>query len=378
MKRTRIFAEQFSLGEGNVTVAVKDCIDIAGHRTACGSGALADRPPATTHAEVVRHLLERGARIVGKAAMHELAYGITGINMWFGTTPNPLFPDLISGGSSSGSAAAVAAGLVDLALGTDTGGSVRMPAACCGVFGFKPSFGRISRTGCYPEHSSLDCVGPFARDMQMLERGMALIDSGWFPVEAPDTLRLGMAVDVEADAAILNALEQQLKKAGVELVPVTLEGMEEAFGAGMAIIAAESWSAYHSLVEDPRMGDDVRQRLLSASQVTEGQVNQAEAVRKAFRAVVDSALAGVDALVMPTLPNAPPTIEELSDPSMTLRLTALVRPFNLTGHPALTIPVGTIGGRPFACQLVGRMGDDERLCSIGRVIEERMHGKLAQ
>lgn len=140
-------------------VAVKDVIDIAGTPTRAGSRALADRPAAATHARAVQHLLDAGCRIVGKANMHELAFGMTGVNDWTGTPVNPRYPNLVPGGSSSGSATAVAAGLWDWALGTDTGSSIRAPAACCGVVGLKPTFGRLSRHGLTPENSSLDCVG---------------------------------------------------------------------------------------------------------------------------------------------------------------------------------------------------------------------------
>ena len=124
---------------------------------------------------MVQALLDGGCRIIGKTSLHELAFGTTGINAWTGTPDNPLYPGRIPGGSSSGSATAVAAGLCDFSLGTDTGGSVRIPAACCGVFGLKPSFGRVSRRGVMPEQSTLDCVGPFARDMDMLIEAMGLI-----------------------------------------------------------------------------------------------------------------------------------------------------------------------------------------------------------
>jgi amidase len=124
----------------------------------------ADAPKAARHAVVVQALLDAGCVIVGKTTMHELAYGVTGVNGWSGTPLNPRFPDRVPGGSSSGSAVAVAANLVDFALGTDTGGSIRIPAASCGIVGLKTTFGRVSREGVHPRTSSLDCVGPFARD----------------------------------------------------------------------------------------------------------------------------------------------------------------------------------------------------------------------
>ena len=352
---------------GGLKVVVKDCIDIAGHPTRLGSGALICQPPAPEHAQVVANILAGGGSIVGKAQMHELAYGVTGVNAMFGTPLNPRFPALIPGGSSSGSAAAIAAGLADIAIGTDTGGSIRLPATCCGVFGLKPSFGRVSRVGCHPARSSLDCIGPFARDVAGLEAAMGLIDPSFVPVQAPRKLLLGR-VSASAEPCIDHAIDRALASTEIHLNPVDLPLLEEAFAAGITIMAAECWSAFGALVEDSGMGEDVRARLLAASSVTADQLAQAEAVRGAFVAAVDAALAGVDALVLPTLPSLPPAYDELGDAAKTLRLTALVRPFNLSGHPALTIPVESQRGRPVGLQLIGRLGGDEALCAVARVL----------
>src|SRR5690606_8879821 len=148
---------EFLLGGSGRRVAIKDSIDIAGYPTRSGSHAFADAPPATRHAHVVQAVLDAGWQIVGKTSLHELAFGVTGINDWSGTPVNPQAPDRVPGGSSSGSAVAVAAGLADIAIGTDTGGSVRVPAACCGIAGLKPTYGRVSRIGAQPAVSSLDC-----------------------------------------------------------------------------------------------------------------------------------------------------------------------------------------------------------------------------
>ncbi|KAB0648748.1 amidase, partial [Burkholderia territorii] len=155
------FIDTFTLGGPGPTIAIKDTIDIAGHPTRAASRALADTPPAEQHADVVRLLLDAGWQIAGKANMHELAFGMTGINDYTGTPVNPQDPTRIPGGSSSGSASLVGLGAVDAALGTDTGGSIRGPAACCGVVGMKPTFGRVSRRGVAPAVTTLDCVGPF-------------------------------------------------------------------------------------------------------------------------------------------------------------------------------------------------------------------------
>ena len=172
-------------GDG-MRVAIKDCIDVAGETTTAGSRALAARAPSARDAAVVARLRGAGCTIAGRVTMHELAYGVTGVNGWTGTPINPAYPHLVPGGSSSGSAAAVAAGLVDAAIGTDTGGSIRVPAACCGVVGFKPSFGRVSRDGLTPASSSLDCAGPVARSISATDRAKGpaqsrLLDAGVRP-----------------------------------------------------------------------------------------------------------------------------------------------------------------------------------------------------
>ena len=372
MAKDAIFVEQFRIGGAGPSVAIKDCIDIAGWPTRAGSRAFVDQPPASRHADVVEAILSGGGQIVGKTNMHELAYGVTGVNPWLGTPRNTRYPDLIPGGSSSGSAAAVAAGLAEIAIGTDTGGSIRMPAACCGVVGLKPSFGRVSRRGCTPASSSLDCVGPFARDVAGIEAAMALIDPGFTPAPVPTTVRLGW-VTTEADPGIVEVVRAALERPGVELVDVDLEDMHAAFEAGIAIMAAEMWDLFGPLSDDARMGADVQARIRAAASITPDQVAAAEGVRQRFRAQVDALLHDVDALALPTLPTVPPALDDLGDAARMLRLTLLIRPFNLTGHPAISLPIDGPGGKPAAVQLVGAMMADDMLCAIAH----RVLGDLA-
>ncbi|WP_138465545.1 amidase [Poseidonocella sp. HB161398] len=348
--------ERFSLGGSGLTVAVKDCIDIAGHVTACGSAALRGRAPAARNADVVDSLLAAGCRIIGKAAMHELAFGMTGVNAAFGTPVNPRWPDRIPGGSSSGSAVAVAAGLCDFAVGTDTGGSVRQPAACCGLWGIKPSFGRISRRGATPAESSLDCIGAFARDGGMLVRAMEAMDPGFAPATpgaAPVLLQLDAGLPGIATAE--------------------LPGLDAAFAAGMTLIAIETEAAFgHLLDAGAAIGPDIAARLAAAREIPAGKIAAAERIRAAFTAEVDALLERCDAIVTPALAGIPPTLAGARDPQSVLGLTRYQRPFNLSGHPAIVLPRPGPGGLPAGLQIIGRKGDDARLCAIAIRLAESL------
>ncbi|MES2259373.1 MAG: amidase [Pseudomonadota bacterium] len=390
------FVSRFILGGDGPTVAVKDSIDIEGFPTRAGSAALEESAPAAAHADVVQSLLDAGWRIVGKASMHELAYGMTGINQWAGTPVNPQDASLIPGGSSSGSATAVGGGEADGALGSDTGGSIRVPAACCGVIGFKPTFGRVSRRGAWPRESSLDCVGPFAREMAVLNRLMAAIAPGFDEAAAgvpmagarigvlaqnqmqrPGSDPRGLTPDSASDfgqqiaTPVREALAAALAASGWHTQTVELAGMQAAFEAGLTIINRETWNAFGNLTKRGQLGADVERRLLLAATTTDAQLLQAEQVRERFTAAVDRALAQVDALALPTLPTLPPSLAEVDAGASVIATSALVRPFNLSGHPALSIPIPVPGSALKAgLQLVGRKGDDERLCALGLHLQQ--------
>ncbi|CRM11842.1 Glutamyl-tRNA(Gln) amidotransferase subunit A [Pseudomonas sp. 31 R 17] len=364
--------EQLSLGCDGPTVMVKDTIDIAGLPTRASSQALADAAPATAHADVVQALLDKGCRLVAKTSLHELAFGTTGINRWAGTAPNPRFPGRIPGGSSSGSAAAVAAGLADFSLGTDTGGSVRIPACCCGVFGFKPTFGRVSRRGVMPTHSSLDCVGPFAASLPMLVTAMQAIDTTFKPVPAPAAPRLGI-VTVQASAAVQHVIDAAVAGSQLPNEPFTLPSLKAAYDAGMVVINRETFDACGHLLDTGKVGADIAARLAAAGNTTATALAEAEQVRVRFTAEVDAALQQVDVLVLPTMPDFPLTLANAADTQAVLGMTAFVRPFNLSGHPALSIPLASAEGLPVGLQLVAAKGADEQLLAIAGRLLERLY-----
>src|SRR5215471_7414043 len=224
-------------------VAVKDLIDVAGLPTTAGSRAVADRAgPAAADAVCLaglRAAIARGeACLAGKTNLHELAYGISGINRAFGTPVNPLDPALVPGGSSSGSAVAVATGEADVAYGSDTGGSIRILAACCGVAGLKTTWGRIPLAGVRPLAPSLDTVGPMARDVPGLTAGMALLEPG-FTVSADLPAVVGRLA-IDADPAITEAVDGALRAAGLDVRPIALPGLAEVTAASITVLEAQT------------------------------------------------------------------------------------------------------------------------------------------
>lgn len=232
-------------------VAVKDLIDVAGLPTTAGSLAVADlaRPAAADAACLtgLRAAIARGqACLAGKVNLHEMAYGISGINTAFGTPVNPLDPALVPGGSSSGSAVAVATGEADIAYGSDTGGSIRIPAACCGVAGLKTTWGRVPLGGVWPLAPSLDTVGPLARDVAGLVTGMALLEPG-FTVSAGPPAAVGR-VTMETDPAIATAVDAALAATGWQISPVVLRGLDAAMTAAMTVLDAAASSTVMAAV----------------------------------------------------------------------------------------------------------------------------------
>ncbi|MBN3764788.1 amidase [Burkholderia sp. Ac-20365] len=370
------FISEFALSKDPAaqgpTIAIKDSIDVAGYPTTGASRSLADAPPAAAHAEVVQRLLDAGWRITGKTNMHELAFGMTGINDYTGTPVNPQDAARIPGGSSSGSASAVGLKLVDAALGTDTGGSIRGPAACCGVVGLKPTFGRVSRKGAVPRESTLDCVGPFTRDIATLVAAMAAIAPAFDTnVAKRASAHANVAiVSADADAAIRQGVERAVQISGLASRVIELDGLKEAFEAGLAVINVETAREFAHLVETGKLGADIDARLRVAVQTTQAQLDTAERARRAFTAVVDQALESVDVLVLPTLPTLPITVEAARNGTPVLTMSSLIRPFNLSGHPALSLPIPIEGSHVKAgLQIVGRKGADEQVCAVAAHFE---------
>lgn len=366
-----VFVEQFYVGDGsNFTVAVKDNIDVDGYVTTAGSEAYSKNKTANKNATVVNRVLKAGCRLIGKLNMHELAFGMTGVNSFLGTPVNYLYPYYIPGGSSSGCAAAVAENKVDFSIGTDTGGSIRVPAACCGVFGLKPTFGRISKKGTIPAESTLDCVGPLATSANKIIKAMEIIDESFHLTSLPKSISLGQ-IKAEADSSILALIDKALDKEFLNTTKINaLPSFEKAFDAALVIMNAEMWSSFGYLLQVGKLGEDIKQRLSASKNISKEAIAEAENIRKTFTEEVDKALANFDALVLPTLASFPLSREAALAGKSDLTISSLTRPFNLSGHPAITIPLSNDLGKPVAMQIIGAKGKDELICQIAGKISE--------
>lgn len=353
-------------------VAVKDLIDMAGLPTTAGSRAVAATArPATRDAACLAGLRTAigagAARFAGKANLHELAYGISGVNAAFGTPVNPLDPRRVPGGSSSGSAVAVASGEADIGYGTDTGGSIRIPAACCGVAGLKTTYGRVSLDGVRPLAAGLDTVGPMARDVAGLVAGMALLEPGFTVAnEAPKTVGL-LATD--ADPVIGNAVGSALRSAGLDVRPVTIPDLAKIISASMMVLDAQAWQTNKDLVgtAGDLIGDDVRDRLLRAGEITGRQLSAAAAVVEGWQVTLDSLWRQLDLLAAPTLLGFPPLLD---DAHTMFKIRGLTSPVNVAGLPAAALPVPVGGPLPASLQLIGRQGSEEQLLAAAALVEQ--------
>jgi aspartyl-tRNA(Asn)/glutamyl-tRNA(Gln) amidotransferase subunit A len=379
-----------------VPVALKDLYDTAGVRTTAGSKILADRVPEVD-ATVVRRLREAGAIVLGKLHMVEFAYGPEGLNAHHGAPRNPwdAAVERMPGGSSSGSGVAVAAGLAPAALGSDTGGSIRIPASLCGITGLKPTYGRVSRAGVLPLAWSMDHVGPMTRtaaDAALLLRVLAgydPADSSTSVLPVPDYLaalsgdvkglRVGVLRSYFLECAtpeVRAALERAaavLKDAGAVVDDVALPGVARVAAAAYAVVGSEAL-AYHSGWLKARPADydpEVRKRLQLGAFITGAHYVRGQQVRALVRAEVDGALARHDVLLAPATPLTAPRLDErqttLGDGPSDVRsaLIRLTRPFNFSGHPACAVPCGFSTDRlPIGMQVVGRPFDEATVLRV--------------
>ena len=366
-----------SSGDG-IRLAVKDLINVAGVPTTAGSRALAATAVAAERdAPCLAGARAAGARIVGKANLDELAFGASGVNAYFGTPVSPLDPGRVPGGSSSGSAVAVAAGEADLAYGSDTGGSIRIPSAFCGVTGLKTTHGRIPLAGVWPLAPSMDTIGPMARDVAGVAAGLALLEPG-FSVDVAAAARVGRIrlADVDVDPVIDAAVDAALARCGVQVIEVSLPGWGAARRTSDVIIDAEAAVSNRALLADPARRDllspRVRAGLVEAQAVTSAQLLVARVEQERWRDAMAAALRGVEVLALATVPFFPPRLED----AVRHGYLALTSPVNLAGFPALALPVPVSAGQrlPASLQLIGRPGAEALLLATGAAIESAVSG----
>lgn len=350
-----------------VAVAVKDNIDVAGMPTRCGSAVLADAPPAVADARVVAKLREAGAIVVAKSHLHEFAYGPTGAVNASGPAAHPRDPNLVTGGSSSGSAALVARGVVPVALGTDTGCSARTPAALCGVVGMKPSFDALPTSGIFPLSTTFDHVGLLAADVLDVSLAWGAIP-GIAHVRTPVAgLRVGRlrgpnwdAVE-PAIAAAVDAAARALGDAGAVVVDVELPETEQFLAAYPVITGSEAYETHRLWFESAPERYQPPTAALLAAQRDRPAVEYVHAVRTVER-LRRQALSrlrgdlGLDALLTATTPLRAVTQADALSPDPTVARTPLLRmciPFNALGIPAISVPVGVGDGAPVGVQVIG-------------------------
>jgi aspartyl-tRNA(Asn)/glutamyl-tRNA(Gln) amidotransferase subunit A len=346
-------------------LAVKDLFDTAGLRTTYGSAIFGDHVPTRT-AESVLLLEAAGYANVGKANLHEFAYGVTSENPHYGRVPNPLAEGRTAGGSSGGSAAALAGGLADAALGSDSAGSIRIPAACCGVVGFKPSFGFVPIDGCFPLAPSFDHAGPMARDVAECVRMTEALVASFERTEVElSDLVVGVAWLGEADPLVRARVAEAAAKFPKRRELVLDVPDREQWGAIFRREVLESHAGlYPERAED--YGDDVRRSLEAATELTDGEVETARRLRERLREEVPEALAGIDLLLTPTLPCVAPQYGHGSRTVLT-KLTSL---FNLIGWPALALPCGPAeDGLPASVQLAAPTGRDALVLAAAAALE---------
>jgi aspartyl-tRNA(Asn)/glutamyl-tRNA(Gln) amidotransferase subunit A len=348
-------------------VAVKDLLDTEGLVTTYGSSLFAEHVPKHS-AESVRRIEAAGYAVAGKTNLHEFAYGITSQNVHYGTVPNPRHPGRVAGGSSGGSAAAIAAGDVELALGTDSGGSIRIPAAWCGIVGFKPTYDLVPLAGCFPLAPSYDHVGPMASTVAGCVELMQALVPGFEPavLESLEELEAGIAWLDEADPLV----RERVAEAAARFPrgrPVDLEfpdpGENKLF---MREVADVHRGLYPEYADD--YGESIRWKLELCATVTDGEVRTAERLRADYREQCEEAFDGLDLLVTPTTAGVAPlaTADERELRGRGIRLTY---PFNCLGWPALALPCGPAeDGLPASVQLIGRPCDDARVLAAGALL----------
>ena len=359
-----------------LTFAAKDIYDVAGHQTGFGSPDwLRTHPAAARTAPIVQQLLAAGADLVGKTHTDELTFSLNGENAHYGTPVNVNAPGRIPGGSSSGSAAAVAGGLVDFALGSDTGGSVRAPASFCGVYGLRPSHGRVSLEGACPLASSFDTAGWFAREADVMERVGTVLLNEERDSSLPRRVLVAQDAFELAGHASAAALQPALERIGSVLgktqrVTVSTEGLRQWLEVFRVLQGFEIWRQHGAWVGDakPQLGPGIRQRMQWASTIQASEAEPAAARREDIAQRIAGLLRNDAVLALPTVPDIAPLRE--ADPQSTedfrARALTLLCIAGLARLPQINLPLGRLNGCPIGISLIGPRDSDMMLLGIAR------------
>lgn len=364
----------------DLSFAAKDLFDVAGHVTGGGNPDWArDRPAAEAHAWAVGRLLDAGARLVGKTVTDEVSLGLLGENAFDGTPLNPRAPERVPGGSSSGSASAVAQGLCDTALGTDTGGSVRAPASFCGLYGIRPTHGRLPLDGMAPQAPSSDTTGWFARDAETFARVSEAMFGEAVPQAAPTRLVICTDAFGFASAEVREALAPAVARLS-RLIGETREDLLAPPGlsvwgrAQRTLQMAEAWATFRPWVEAkvPRVSYLVARSLMAGATMPAAELPWAALMRDEARGRLAHLTAGGAILCLPTTPDPAP-LKGLPLPEMDRardRINALCAHGGLAGHPQVSLPVAEVGGAPVGLSILGARGADMTLIAVARALEE--------
>jgi amidase len=357
-----------------LTAVVKDMYDIAGSRTGGGSPDwLAAQKPASQHASAVDKILAAGATITGKTICDEFFYSVSGVNAHYGTPPNVRAPGRVPGGSSSGSAAACGANACDFALGSDTGGSVRIPASFNGLYGLRPTHGRVDLTGAMAMAPSFDVAGWFANGPGVLRRVGAVLLQGSASKERATRLLVATDTFAQADAEVA-ALCREFLNRGTELLPARVEariaptGFDAWREAFRVVQANEVWETFGAFIAQakPKLGPGIKERMDFAASVTCEQANQSRETVAAARTDIRASLPPGTIMALPTAPSIAPLLTATGEALelfrvRTMRLTCIA---GLAGLPQINIPVGTVSGCPAGLSLIGWPGADEGLLDL--------------
>ena len=336
-------------GAGTV-VAVKDLVDVAGMVTT-GGGVILPNVPALQDAPVVQSIRKEGCVIVGKTNLHEFAYGVTSVNPHYGAVRNPHDPSRVAGGSSGGSAVAVSAGMCDWAIGSDTGGSIRVPASLCGVVGFKPEFGTIDTAGVIPLSWSLDTLGPMARDVDAAARAFLMMSGEAVSTEHVDRPRIAVPAGWITD--LDEPTERAWRLVSQGLPEIDFVDRDLLFRTGLTILLVEAATHHRRWANDypDKYGADVLGLIQRGLAILAVDFEEAMRERPLLQQAATRAMENIDALLLPaTAIVAPPVAagSEVREP-----LSRFTRPFNTTGQPVVTLPA-PVRGLPVGMQVVGR------------------------